>query len=140
MQKIWRHWVKKWFNYKIVHPRYAKNFAFHPPWGEFHEIGLIRVGRLQERPPPPPDAHESSIKTLDSYPKEKTKRLKNAENHAKKAAKDQAKEDENRCLIKSGVEKKKAEGKDECPTKNKHDPKSAALKKECSEEKACESS
>ena len=44
VQKIRRHLVKKWFNYKMVHPRYAKNFAFHPPWGDCCEIGLIRAG------------------------------------------------------------------------------------------------
>ena len=31
LQKIQRHWVHKWFNYKMIHSRFAKNFAFHPP-------------------------------------------------------------------------------------------------------------
>ena len=63
----------------MVHRRYAKNFAFHPPWGDCREIGLIRASDPQERPPPPPDADESSLKTPYFYPKEKAKRLKNAE-------------------------------------------------------------
>ena len=87
------------------------------------------VGGPQQRPPPPLDAHETSIKTPDSYPEEKAKHLKNAEKHAKKDAKDQAKEEENRRLIKSDIEKRKAEGKYERRTKNKHDPNIAALKK-----------
>jgi hypothetical protein len=129
VQKIRRHWVRKWFNYMMVHPRYAKNFAFHPPWGDCREIGLIQAGEPQQRPPPPPDAHESSTKTPDSYPEEKAKCLDNAENWAKKARKEQAKEEENHRLIKSDIEKKKADGKAERRMKNKHDPKSATLKK-----------
>mgnify|MGYP007126479468 CR=1 FL=1 len=72
----------------MVHPRYAKNFAFHPPWGDCREIGPIREGEPQERPQPPPEAHESSLKTPDSYPEEKAKRLKNAEKRANKAEKE----------------------------------------------------
>ena len=135
VQKIRRHWVRKWFNYKMVHPRYAENFAFHPPQGDYREIGLIWAGEPQQRPPPPPDAHESSTKTPDSYPEEKAKRLKNAEKRAKKAAKDQAKEEENHRLIKSDVKKKKAEGKSEGRSKCKHDPSTAALKKKSTPKK-----
>ena len=42
LQWIRRHWVRKWFNYEFVHPRFAKNFAFHPPWGDCQEISLIK--------------------------------------------------------------------------------------------------
>ena len=97
----------------MVHPQYAKKFSFHPPWGDCREIGLIKEGKPLQRPPPPPDVDESSIKTPDSYPKEKAKSLKNVEKCAKKAAEGQAKEEENRHLIKLDVEKRKAEGKED---------------------------
>lgn len=34
MQRIHIYWAVKWFTYKMVHPRYAKQFAFTPPWGD----------------------------------------------------------------------------------------------------------
>ena len=43
LQRIQRHWVRKWFHYKMIHPRFAKNFAFHPSWGDCREIGLVRA-------------------------------------------------------------------------------------------------
>jgi hypothetical protein len=113
----------------MIHPRYAKNFAFHPPWGDCREIGLVRARDPQERPPAPPTAHESSLKTPDSYPEEKAKHLLNAEKRAKKAEKKRAREEENVRLIKSDVKKKKAERESEGRSKHKHDPNSGALKR-----------
>ena len=43
LQRIRHHWVRKWFNYEMIHPRFTKHFAFHPPWGDCHEIGLIHA-------------------------------------------------------------------------------------------------
>ena len=113
----------------MVHPRFAKNFAFHPPWGDCREIGLIHPGDPQESPPPPADADKSSLRAPESYPDELANRRKNAEKRAKKAKKEQVLEEKNHRLIKSDVEKKKAEGKAEHRSKLKHDPSSAALKK-----------
>ena len=106
----------------MVHPRFAKKFAFHPPWGDCRGIGLIRASDPQERPPPPPDADESSLQTPGSYPGEKAKREKNALKRAKKAEKERAHEEENCRLLKDDVEKKKAEGKLKGRAKRKHDP------------------
>lgn len=122
LQRIRRHWVRKCFHYKPVHPRFTKNFTFHTPWGDCREIGFLHASDPQERPPPPPDADESSLKTPASYPNELAKRQKNAKKRAKKAEKDKAREEENRRLIKSDIEKKKAEGKSEGRCKRKHDP------------------
>jgi len=78
----------------MIHPRFVKNFAFHPPWGDCREIGLLRASDPQERPPPPPEAHESSLRTPDSYPDETAKRQKNAKKRAKKAEKERAQEEQ----------------------------------------------
>jgi hypothetical protein len=111
LQWIRHHWVRKWFNYEMIHPGFAQNFAFHPPWGDYREIGLIRPNDPQERPPPPPNAHESSLRTPENYPDELAKRQRNALKRAKKAEKLRAREEENCRLLKDDVEKKKAEGK-----------------------------
>ena len=42
LQCIRHHWVCKWFSYEFVHPRFAQNFAFHPPWGDCREISFIK--------------------------------------------------------------------------------------------------
>jgi len=47
-QWIRRHWVRKWFNYEMVAPRFAQNFAFHPPWGDCRELSLIKANGPQE--------------------------------------------------------------------------------------------
>jgi hypothetical protein len=54
----------------MIHPRFAQNFAFHPPWGDCREIGLIRPNDPQVRPLPPPNAHETSLCTPETYPDE----------------------------------------------------------------------
>ena len=65
--------MRKWFNYEFVAPRFAQNFAFHPPWGDCRELSLIKSNGPQERPPPPANAHESSLRTPASYPDELAK-------------------------------------------------------------------
>nr|XP_020169010.1 uncharacterized protein LOC109754516 [Aegilops tauschii subsp. strangulata] len=94
-----------------------------------------RRSEPQESPLPPPEAHESYLKTPDSHLEEKSKRIKNAEKGAKKAEKDQAREEVNRHLIKSDIEKKKAEAKLEGRSKHKHDPRYATLKKKSASRK-----
>jgi hypothetical protein len=127
--------VRKWFNYEFVHPRFAQNFAFHPPWGDCREISLIKPNGPKERPPPPPNAHESSLRTPESYPDELAKRQRNAIKRAKRAEKQKAREEENLRLLKDDVEKKKAEGKSEGRTKRKHDPSAAASKRKSAPKK-----
>lgn len=121
--------MRKWFNYEFVHPRFAQNFAFHPPWGDCREISLIKPNGPKERPPPPRNADESSLRTPESYPDELTNRQRNAIKRAKKAEKQKAHEEENLHLLKDDVEKKKAEGKFEGRTKRKHDPGTPASKR-----------
>ena len=119
----------------MIHPWFAKNVAFHPPWCDCREIGLLRASDPQERPPPPPDADESSLKTPAFYPDELAERQKNAEKRAKKVEKEWAREEENHQMLKYEVEKKKAEGKSEWHSTRKHDPSSATLKKKSTPEK-----
>ena len=68
----------------MIHPHFAQNFAFLPPWGVCQEIALIRPNDPQVRPPPRANAHESSLKTPESYPDELAKPMKNAPKRAKK--------------------------------------------------------
>nr|XP_020158077.1 triadin-like [Aegilops tauschii subsp. strangulata] len=111
------------------------NFAFHPPWGDCREISLIKPSDPQERPSPPPNAHESSLRTPESYPDELAKRQRNAITRAKRAEKKMAREEGNRRLLKDDVEKKKAEGKSEGRSKRKHDPNVAASKQKSAPKK-----
>src|SRR6266566_6872380 len=128
-QRIRRHWVRKWFNYQFVAPRFAKNFAFHPPWGDCRELSLIKANGPQERPPPPENADESSLRTPASYPEELAKRQRNAVKRAEKAEKKKAREEENLRLLKDDLKKKKAEEISEGRTKHKHDPSAAVPKR-----------
>ena len=73
----------------------------------------MRASDPQERPPPPPDADESSLRTLASYPDELDKRQKNSEKRAKKAEKERAREEGNRRVTNTDIAKKKADGKSE---------------------------
>ena len=135
LQWIRRHRVRKWFSYEFVHPRFSQNFAFHPPWGDCREIALIKPNDPQERPPPPPNAHESSLHTPESYPDELAKRQRNAIKRAKREEKKKAHEEENRRLLQEYVMKKKAEGKSEGCSKRKHDPSTAASKRKSAPKK-----
>ena len=67
----------------MVHPRYAKNFAFTPPWGDLHAIWLLKTNDPNERPPPPPNAHESSLMRPIDYPQELAKRMRMLRNELK---------------------------------------------------------
>ena len=110
--------MRKWFNYEFGHPRFAQNFAFHPPWVDCREISLIKPSDPQDRPLPPQDAHESSLRTPESYPNELAKHQRNAIKWAKREEKKRA------LLLWDDVEKKNAEGKFECCSKckNGHNP------------------
>ena len=68
---------------------------------------------------------------------QKAKRLKNGKKRAQNAEKERAREEQNRRLIKSNVEKKKAEGKSEGHSKCKHDPMAPPLKKNAEGKQLC---
>ena len=82
-------------------------FAFHPPWNECIAEGCIRVGDEKVRPPQPPNAHPSSIKTPADYPKEVERRAKAKAKREKRAAKADKIEAENVTLTQQDVEKKR---------------------------------
>ena len=90
---------------------------------------MIKANGPQERPPPPANAHESSLRTPASYPEELAKRQRNAIKRAERAKKKKAKEEENLRLLKEDLEKKKAKGISEGLTKHKHDPSATVLKR-----------
>ena len=76
LQKIHRHWAKKWFNYENVRRKYQILFAFTPPWNVCIAEGCLGPNDGKVRPYPPPNAHAESLKTIADFLEEVEKRAK----------------------------------------------------------------
>ena len=74
VQKIRRHWAKKWFNYENVRQKYQILFAFTPPWNDSIAEGCLGQEDEKVRPAPPPNTHADSLKTKADFPEEVAKR------------------------------------------------------------------
>lgn len=75
LQRITRYQAKRWFNYQRLRDKYAKRFAFTPPWGGCVVKCCLKDTDPQMRLLPiPADADPSSLKTPEDYPDEVEKR------------------------------------------------------------------
>ena len=91
LQRIRRHWAKKWFNYENVREKYTILFAYTPPWNDCIAENCIGPDYEKVRQPPPSNDHSDSLKNIADFPDEVAKRAKaKAKCEARQAKKTQA--------------------------------------------------
>ena len=107
LQRIRRHWAKKWFNHENVRRKYQILFAFTAPGNDCIAEGCLGPDDVKARPTTPKNANTNSLKTIVDFPEEVKKRAKSKSNLEARAAKKNQVEQRNVELTQQDVQEKK---------------------------------